>query len=83
LIQRAKLPLPESFAFDYAINGKITTLNDTQFLAKKKNLQRVVETLTLLDDPDFTKEDQDVEVAIRLRGVNRTMFFGVSHIYWA
>ena len=77
-------PLPDTFAFDYAINGKITTLNNTEFMAEKKNLQRVVETLTILDDPDFIKDAaQDVEVAFRLRGVGRSIVFGVSHIYWA
>jgi hypothetical protein len=76
------LNLPDSFAFDYAINGKITTLNKDEFLAKV-NQQRVGQTLTLLDDPEFTKEDENVEVAIRLRGAERNVFFGVSHIYWA
>jgi len=73
--------LPDTFAFDYAINGTITTLNKAEFLAK--NPQRGLETMTLLDDPEFTKEAKDVEVAIRLRGVERKVFFGVSHIYWA
>lgn len=76
-------PLPDTFAFDYAINGKITTLNNTEFLERKKNLQRVVETLTLLDDPEFTKDEQDVDVAFRLRGAGRPIVFGISHIYWA
>ena len=76
-------PLPDTFAFDYAINGKITTLNSMEFLSRKKNLQRVVETLTLLDDPEFTEDDQDVEVAFRLRGAGRPIVFGISHIYWA
>ena len=75
--------LPDTFAFDYAINGKVTTLNSTEFLAQKKNLQRVVETLTLLDDPEFTTDEQDVEVAFRLRDSGRPIVFGISHIYWA
>jgi hypothetical protein len=76
-------PLPETFAFDYAINGKITSLNNTEFIDAKKNLQRVVETVTLLDDPNFTTEGQDVEVAIRLRGSGPDIVFGISHVYWA
>ena len=75
--------LPDTFYFDYAINGKVTSLNKTEFLQEKKQVQRVVETLTLLDNPNFVKEEQDVEVAIRLRGVERRIVFGVSHIYWA
>ena len=76
--------LPETFMFDYAINGKITTLDKTEFLDQKKQVQRVVETLTLLDDKDFSNgQAQDVEVAIRLRGCGRSCVFGMSHIYWA
>ena len=76
--------LPDEFQFEYAINGKITTLNKTQFLEEKKQIQRVVETITLLDDRDFSGgEAQNVEVAIRLRGCGRSCVFGLSHIYWA
>jgi hypothetical protein len=76
--------LPETFMFDFAINGKITTLNKTEFLAQKKQVQRVVETLTLLDDKGFSNgKAQDIEVAIRTRGCGRSCVFGVSHIYWA
>ena len=50
---------------------------------QKKQLQRVVETLTLLDDPDFTSESKAVEIAVRMRGCGRQCTFGVSHVYWA
>jgi hypothetical protein len=75
--------LPETFIFEYAINGKITTLSKAEFLKTKQQLQRVVETVTLLDDGSFTSEKMDVEVAIRMRGCGRQCTFGVSHIYWA
>jgi hypothetical protein len=76
--------LPDEFVFEYAINGKITTWNKTEFLEKKQQVQRVVETVTLLDDKDFFNgESQDVEVAIRLRGCGSSCVFGLSHIYWA
>lgn len=76
--------LPDGFTFEYSINGKITTLNKTEFLERKQQIQRVVETVTLLDDKDyFNGETQDVEVAIRLRGCGRSCVFGLSHIYWA
>jgi len=75
--------LPDTFAFDYALNGKITSLNATEFMEKKKQLQRVVETMTILDDSSW-KEQDNVEVAIRIRGAaGEKIFFGVSHIYWA
>jgi hypothetical protein len=41
----------------------VTTLKREEFLAKKPMLQRVVEMLTILDDPNFTKEPKDVEIA--------------------
>lgn len=76
--------LPDGFVFDFAINGKITSWNKAQFLDEKKQIQRVVETVTLLDDEDFSNgEAQEVEVAIRLRGCGTTCVFGLSHIYWA
>jgi hypothetical protein len=75
--------LPDTFAFDYAIDGKITTLTRDQFLEQKKTIQRVVETITLLDDPGFTTGSKNVEIAIRLRGCGRQCTFGVSHVYWA
>ena len=75
--------LPDTFLFEYAIDGKITTLTRDQFLEQKKQIQRVVETLTLLDDPSFTSDAKDVEVAVRLKGCGRACTFGVSHIYWA
>ncbi|KAG7356197.1 hypothetical protein IV203_000883 [Nitzschia inconspicua] len=75
--------LPDSFELEYAIDGKITTLNKTEFLEKKQQLQRVVETLTILDDPNFTKKAKDVEIAVRLKGSGSSIVFGVSHVYWA
>jgi hypothetical protein len=75
--------LPEGFEFEYAIDGKVTTLKKEEFLEKKKQPQRVVETLTILDDPKFTDKAKDVEVAVRLKGSGRSIVFGVSHVYWA
>lgn len=72
----------QTFAFDYAIDGEITTLNSAEFLERKHNLQRVVETMTLMDDEKFGDEPRDVQVAIRIRGTDN-MILGVSHLYWA
>mmetsp|Transcript_10637 Transcript_10637/g.26864 ORF Transcript_10637/g.26864 Transcript_10637/m.26864 type:complete len:672 (-) Transcript_10637:1123-3138(-) len=75
--------LPDEFVFEYAIDGKITSLTKDAFLKEKQQIQRVVETLTILDDPDFTSESKDVEVAIRLKGSGSKIVFGVSHVYWS
>ena len=76
------LPLPEDFMLDYAIDGKITTLNLTQFQEVHAYPQRVVETLVLLDDPDM-KETKDLEVAIRLRNCGRECIWSFTHVYWS
>ena len=76
-------PLPDTMVFEYAIDGQTHSLPRDEFLAKTHQLQRVVETLTILDDPDFTSEPKDVEIAIRMRGCGRDCTFGLSHVYWA
>ena len=75
--------LPEKFKFEYAIDGMVTSLSREDFLKQKKQLQRVVETITLLDDISFAKEPKTVEVAIRMIGCGHQCTFGVSHVYWA
>lgn len=75
--------IPDTFEFDFAINGKVTTWNKEQFLEKKKTLQRVFEAWTLLNDPNFVSQATDVELAIRMRGCGRDIAFGLTHIYWA
>jgi hypothetical protein len=75
--------LPDEFMFDYAINGKITSLNKAEFIDFVKKPQRVVEFITVLDDPDFTTEPTNVEVAFRMRNCGRQCTFALSHVYWA
>jgi hypothetical protein len=36
-----------------------------------------------MDDPNFTQEPVDVEVAVRLQGCGKDCTIAVSHIYWA
>lgn len=75
--------LPETFMFDFAIDGKITTLNKGEFVDRLKEPQRVLEVITLLDDPNFTSTVKNVEVAFRMRGCGRACSFALSHVYWA
>jgi len=79
---RRLLELPDTFVFDYAINGKVTSWNKDEFLERRQEVQRVVETWTLLDDASFTSPT-NVELAIRMRGCGRECSFGVTHVYWA
>jgi hypothetical protein len=75
--------LPETFQFDFAIDGKTTTWNKEEFKRHVKTPQRVLEFITLLDDPNFTSTEKTVEVAFRVRGCGRSCVIGISHIYWA
>lgn len=74
---------PDNFVFEFAINGKITRWTKEQFIKNKRFVERVVETFTLLDDPSFTNEETDVEVAIRILECGNECALGVTHIYWA
>ena len=75
----------DNFKFEFALDGKITSWDKATFMANSKVAQRVVEIQTLLDDPNFTKEPKDVEVAIRMTGcgdsTRKTMC--LSHMYYA
>jgi hypothetical protein len=85
-LQPAAKTLPDStFAFDFAIDGKITTWNKQEFLDHKLDVQRVVEVFVLLDDQNYIppKNGHSVELAIRMRGCGRLCTFGVTHLYWA
>lgn len=80
--------LPDTFQFDFAIDGEITTWNKEEFLSHLKKVQRMVETLTLMDVPKNyrgkrTDEPRTVELAIRMRGCGRQCTFGLTHVYWA
>jgi hypothetical protein len=75
----------DKFTFEFSIDGKITVWNKTDFEKNDKVVQRVVEAQTLLDDPNFTSEPKDVELAIRMTGcgdsTKKTM--SLTHVYFA
>jgi len=83
--QRRRLELPDTFFFDFSIDGKITSWNTDEFMKNQKVAQRVVELYTLLDDPEMAKkgESKDIELAIRIRGCSRECIFKLTHVYWA
>jgi hypothetical protein len=84
-----KKPPPQlcnQFHFEYAIDGKVTSLDVAEYneRAKKGKIQRVVETIVLLEDPSYTAGvEREVEVAVRIRGCGRHNTFKLSHIYWS
>ena len=80
-------PPPEycdDFKFEYAIDGEITSLNKDEFLDRIHQVQRVVETITILKDENYTGGvEKEVEVGLRLTGCGRIKTFHLSHIYWS
>jgi hypothetical protein len=76
----------DDFVFEYAIDGKVTALNKTEIKAQLYPVQRVVEVITLLNQPDYTGgEEKEVEVAVRMRGCPRDTgkVFSLTHVYWS
>jgi hypothetical protein len=77
-------PFCEEFEFEYAIDGNITTLGLQEWQERSYNVQRVVEILTLLEDPNYTNgEERQVEIAIRIKGCARQKQFQLTHVYWS
>jgi hypothetical protein len=74
----------DDFKFEFALDGEVTSWSKDEFLVHLKNVQRVVETVTILKDPNFTGGvEKEVEVAFRFTGCSRVKTFFFSHIYWA
>ena len=83
-LKRAVNPYCDDFHFEYAIDGKITSLNLTEFQAAYQHTQRVVEVVPLLHDPDyFGGKEREVEVAVRITGCQKIKLFKLTHIYYA
>lgn len=84
-LKRQQIPYCDDFHFDFAVDGKITSWNLEEFKEANKNIQRVVEVFTMLDDPAYVKEgeEKDVELAIRLHGCGDEKVFSLTHVYWA
>lgn len=80
-------PPPEycnEFKFEYAIDGVITSLNKDEFLGRIHQVQRVVQTITILKDQNYTGGvEKEVEVGLRLTGCGRNHTFHLHHIYWS
>jgi hypothetical protein len=76
----------DNFQFQFAIDNEvITTWNLTEFGAHSHHPQRIVELQVLLDDPNFTSEPKDVELAIRMIGCGDVTkkAFTLTHLYFA
>lgn len=82
-----KQPPPEfceEFHFEYAIDGQITSLNLEEYQTRIMQVQRVVQTLTLMKDPNYTGGvEKEVEVAFRITGCARVINWQLSHVYYS
>lgn len=73
----------DDFKLEFAIDGEITSWDRAKFLERKSNPERVVEIVTLVDNPEFSiNGPRDVELAIRIIGCQRINTFLFSHVYW-
>jgi hypothetical protein len=62
----------------------MTSLNREQYEEKKNFVQRVVETIVLLKDPNYTGgQEKEVEVAIRITGCVHDKVLSLTHVYWS
>ena len=84
-LKRQPNPYCDDFHFDFAVDGKVTTYNITEFQQANTAIQRVVECFTMLDDPKYVNEgeEKDIELAIRMRGCGNSKVFSLTHVYWA
>lgn len=74
------------FAFEFSINGKVTTWTAEELKAQTVEAERLVNIVLLLDDRSFVAEGKttDVELGIRVGGTcGRSSTVSLSHVYWA
>jgi hypothetical protein len=83
----------DEFAFEYALNGKVTKWNKFEFFDQHlQTIQRTMSIVTLLNDEtvdDLSTSLSNVQVAIRMTGCGRNnnndnnQGFQLTHVYWA
>jgi hypothetical protein len=84
LEKRAPPEFCENFKFEFSIDGTKTVWNRDKFLEQNKNLERVLEVVKLVEDPNLTGgEEKEVELAFRLTGCGNDKTFQLTHVYWA
>lgn len=73
------------FHFEFSVDGKLTSFNLEQYMEASNSIQRVVDVVTLMDDPAYIKEgeEKDVDLAIRMTGCGNQKVFSLTHVYWA
>lgn len=83
-LKKAVTPYCDDFRFDFAIDGKITSWDKETWQKNLVQVQRVVQTTVLLDDPTFTGgQSKNVELAMRISGCQRSKALQLTHVYWS
>merc|ERR1712238_536749 len=75
--------IPDSFVFEYAIRGSVTTLEKSQFLEKLQQPVSGMGLLVVVDD-DQNSQAKDISVAVRVKECAGEVecTFAVTHVYW-
>ena len=85
--RQLKAKVPEycsDFKFEFAIDGKVTSWDQEEFLKNMGHIQRVVETLKIVEDPSLTGgEEKEIEFAFRITGCKNEKMMSITHLYWA
>ncbi|KAL3931258.1 MAG: hypothetical protein SGBAC_011392 [Bacillariaceae sp.] len=83
-LKQEPLPYCDDFVFEYMINGKVTSIpyEELKPIMEKGIVARVVETLTLMNDPSF-KSDKEVEAGVRILGCGHDKVWALNHVYWS
>ena len=77
-------PYCDDFRFEYALDdGEVKSLTYDELEVIRHQMERVVEIVPLLREPDTWGEERDVQVAMRLVGCGRKKVFSLTHVYWA
>lgn len=76
--------LPDSFSFDVAIDGKISTWNKEEFVKRfRPQIHRGFDALVVLDEESDSSPSTMVEVGFRLRECGTSCSLGITHVFWA
>lgn len=83
-LKKGPPPYCDDFRFEFAIDRQRSSWNLTEWQSRVEKAQRVVELVTLLDDPDYTEgATKDVELAFRITGCARQKTMKLTHVYWS
>ena len=79
-----KVDYCKDFRFEYAIDDQeVKSLSISEYNKIQYRTQRVVDIVTLLNEPETWGEERDVQLAMRMTGCGRDKVFSLNHVYWS